>query len=92
MTIRNIMCCCGNGVGSSMILKMTAEEALTELGMDNIEVTFGQISEAAFSGADLFIVSRELVALMPDPSHTIGMDDLMDTEEAVQKLKQFLEV
>lgn len=91
MDIHKIMCCCGNGVGSSMILKMTIEDALDELNISGVEVTFGQVSEAAYSDADLFAVSEELTGLMPDPSRTIGMEDLMDTDEAVRKIRALWE-
>ena len=41
--IQKIMCCCGNGVGTSLIMQMTIEEALEYLGMDDIEVSFGSL-------------------------------------------------
>lgn len=37
--IQKIMCCCGNGVGTSLIMQMTVEEALDKLGVTHIEVT-----------------------------------------------------
>ena len=39
--IRKIMCCCGNGVGTSLMLQMTVEEALEKLGVSGVEVAFG---------------------------------------------------
>lgn len=59
--IQKIMCCCGNGVGTSLIMQMTIEEALEYLGMDDIEVSFGSLSDISADRADLFIVSQELL-------------------------------
>lgn len=53
--IQKIMCCCGNGVGTSLIMQMTIEEALEYLGMDDIEVSFGSLSDISADRADLFI-------------------------------------
>ncbi|MCH3942696.1 MAG: hypothetical protein LKE37_03160 [Atopobiaceae bacterium] len=31
------MCCCGAGVGSSLIVRMNTEDVLKKLGMDDIQ-------------------------------------------------------
>lgn len=87
--IEKIMCCCGNGVGTSLIMQMTIEEALDILGITGIEVLFGQLSEISEDRADLFVVSQELAAVF---SHltVMGMEDLMDSERAAEQLKTIL--
>lgn len=88
-TVRKIMCCCGNGVGTSLIMQMTIEEALDYLEMDHIEVIFGSLSEISSDKADLFIVSQELLKSLGDLP-AIGLEDLMDSELAAAQLKPFL--
>ena len=87
--IRKIMCCCGNGVGTSLMMQMTMEEALNMLGMTGVDVVFGSLAEASAGVADLFVVSAELEdTLMGLP--VLGLDDLLDADQAAGKLEVWL--
>ena len=87
--IRQIMCCCGNGVGTSLMMQMTMEEALNMLGMTGVDVVFGSLAEASAGVADLFVVSAELEdTLMGLP--VLGLDDLLDADQAAGKLEVWL--
>ena len=87
--IRKIMCCCGNGVGTSLMMQMTMEEALNMLGMTGVDVVFGSLAEASAGVADLFVVSAELEdTLMGLP--VLGLDDLLDEDQAAGKLEVWL--
>lgn len=87
--IRKIMCCCGNGVGTSLMMQMTMEEALNMLGMTGVDVVFGSLAEASAGVADLFVVSAELEdTLMGIP--VLGLDDLLDADQAAGKLEVWL--
>ena len=83
------MCCCGNGVGTSLVMQMTIEEALACLGVEDVEVLFGSLSDLSESRADLFVVSEEV---LPGLSGVlaIGLSDLMDEELAAEQLKPIL--
>ena len=84
-----IMCCCGNGVGTSLMMQMTMEEALNMLGMTGVDVVFGSLAEASAGVANLFVVSAELEGtLMGLP--VLGLDDLLDAEQAAGKLEAWL--
>lgn len=89
--IQRIMCCCGNGVGTSLVMQMTIEEALENLGITGIEVTFGPLSDLSEEKADLFVVSEEALPL-PNSLPAIGLSDLMDAEPAAEQLKKYLEI
>ena len=87
--IRKIMCCCGNGVGTSLMMQMTMEEALNMLGMTGVDVMFGPLAEASAGVADLFVVSAELAdALTGLP--VLGLDDLLDADQAADRLEAWL--
>ena len=88
--IRRIMCCCGNGVGTSLLMQMTIEEALEILGLSEIEVLFGPLSEVSEDRADIFVVSEEVLNTLGDLP-AIGLENLMDADQAAEKLKEFLE-
>ena len=88
--INKIMCCCSNGVGTSLLMQMTMEEALDILGMNDVEVVFGTLSSVNENSADLFIVSEDRMQEL-DSLPVIGLEDLMDSDIAAEKLKEFLE-
>ena len=85
------MCCCGNGVETSLLMQMTVEEALETLGISGIEVLFGALADIFTGKADLFVVSEELEADYRDMP-VIGLEDLTDSDLAAEKLKQVLEM
>ena len=89
--IQKIMCCCGNGVGTSLLMQMTVEEALETLGISGIEVLFGALADIFTGKADRFVVSEELEADYRDMP-VIGLEDLTDSDLAAEKLKQVLEM
>lgn len=89
--IHKIMCCCGNGVGTSLLMQMTMQEALEILGMEHVEVVFGSLSEASEGKADLFVVSQEVAAGLAGLP-VIGLEDLMDAEKAAEQLRTFMKL
>lgn len=88
-TLNRILCCCGNGVGTSLMMQITMEEALESLGIFGVEVEFGTLFGVTEDRADLFVVSEEVADTMGNLP-VIGLEDLMDVEEATEKLKLFL--
>lgn len=88
--IKRIMCCCGNGVGTSLLMQMTIQEALENIGRDDIEVIFGSLSDITQHKADLFVVSKELENTI-EGVEVLGLSDLMDSEAAAELLKGILE-
>lgn len=71
-------------------MQMTLEEALDILGMNDVEVVFGTLSSVNENSADLFIVSEDRMQEL-DGLPVIGLEDLMDSDIAAEKLKEFLE-
>lgn len=92
MAIQKIMCACGSGLGSSLIVRMNTEEALKELGMEGIEVLHSTISDIAPGVADLFVVGGDLGDFIDgvDESQKIILTNLLDKEELKGKLKDHL--
>lgn len=87
---RKIMCCCGNGVGTSLMMQMTMEEALEKLGISEVNVVFGPLAEASEGAADLFVVSEELAGTLEELP-VLGLSDLLDADQAAEKLHAWLE-
>lgn len=55
----NILCVCGLGQGTSLILRIHVEAALKEMGV-KAEVDHADVSSAGSAAADLILTSREL--------------------------------
>lgn len=89
--INRIMCCCGNGVGTSLVMQMTVEEALENLGIFDVEVIFGSLSDASDTKADLFVVSKEVENTLSGVT-VVGLEDLMDSEQAAEKLRTYFDL
>lgn len=88
--VNNIMCCCGCGLGSSMIVSMNVETALNELGYNDIEVDHTSISDATPDSADLFIIAKDLEEQVSDFENKIILDDIMNMDELKSKLDEYL--
>lgn len=86
----SIFCCCGSGLGSSLMMKMSAEEALTLLGITDYEVAFGQFSAIPYM-TDLIICSEDIARALHTRIPVIALQDLMDEQELAGKLKTHLE-
>ena len=70
--IKSIMCCCGSGLGSSMLVRMNVEKTLQKIGVSGVSVTHSSLSDAAEGAADLFVVI---------------LDNIMDKAELENKLR-----
>ena len=88
MTIKKIMCCCGQGLGSSMIVGMNVEKALQKLGISGVSVEHTAVSEITENSADLFVFGKDLEPQTGHISNKIILDQLMDMNEIETKLKE----
>lgn len=85
--IRSIMCCCGSGLGSSMLVRMNVEKAVQKLGVSGVSVSHSSLSDAAEGAADLFVVEKDLENFVKELPRVIVLDNIMDKEELETKLK-----
>lgn len=86
-----ILAVCGFGVGSSMVLKMTLEKVVMELGL-NADVKNTDIASAKAEEADVYFTSAEL---KPDIESSTSkpvyaIKRYMDKNEVLQAMNNFL--
>lgn len=86
MEIKKIMCCCGSGLGSSMLVRMNVEKVLKNHGMNDIEVVHSSVSDAVENAADLFVVGGDLEEFVDSLPNKIILDNIMDMGELEEKL------
>lgn len=84
--IGSIMCCCGSGLGSSMLVRMNVEKALKKFNRTDISVTHSSLSDASEGAADMFVVGKDLEEFVHGLSNKIVLDNIMDMRELEDKL------
>ena len=80
------MCCCGSGLGSSMLVRMNVEKVLKKLGISGISISHSSLSDATEGAADLFVVGKDLEEFVHGLSNKIILDNIMDMAELEEKL------
>ena len=83
-----ILAVCGMGLGSGLLLRMQAEKALKQLGIEaDLEVADIGTARALASSADLIITSDELAAQLGQVKPKIvTITNFIDLQEMVTKL------
>ncbi|MDE6475284.1 MAG: PTS sugar transporter subunit IIB [Erysipelotrichaceae bacterium] len=87
MSVKSIMCCCGSGLGSSLLVRMNVEKAVKELGFSGIDVQHSSLSSAVNGAADLFVIGKDLEASAGELENKIILDNILDMEELKAKLQ-----
>ena len=85
MGIKKIMCCCGSGLGSSLMIRLNVEKALKKLGISGVEVMHSSLSDASANAADLFVVGGDLENFTPK---VVLLENIMSMPELEEKLKK----
>ncbi|MBS4750056.1 PTS ascorbate transporter subunit IIB [Granulicatella sp. zg-ZJ] len=91
-----VLAACGNGMGSSMVVKMKVEMALRKMGVSDFKTDSCSIAEAKgmASQYDVVIASKHLISELQGRTqgHLVGLDNLMDDKEISEKLSEVLHV
>lgn len=89
-----VLAACGNGMGSSMVIKMKIEKALRELGNTEFKVDSCSVGEAKSqaSAYDIIVASKHLIHELDGRTNgkLLGLDNLMDDKEIKEKLTEAL--
>ena len=89
-----VVTACGNGMGSSMVIKMKVENALRQLGVTDFQSASCSVGEAKAlaAGYDIVVASNHLIKELEGRTkgHLVGLDNLMDDNEIKTKLQEVL--
>lgn len=89
--IKNIMVCCGSGLGSSFMIQMNVEKVLKEMGIEGINVDHCDLGSAKGSNADLFIGTRDIASeLVEIGKPVISLVNMLDKVDLKTKLEEAL--
>lgn len=86
--IRSIMCCCGQGLGSSMMVQMNIEKALKNMGITGVTAGHTSLSEVSPAAADLFVVGRDIAPTLKDYPRVVVLTKIMSMKELSEKLEK----
>ena len=82
----NILCVCGNGIGTSVLLKVNVESVAADLGVD-VNVT---TSDAGANMNDLVLTSAELAPELEGTTTPVEViTNFMDTDEIKSVLEKY---
>lgn len=85
-----ILCVCGLGQGTSLILRMNVENVLSGMGIQ-ADVEHTDVSTASGSAADYIVTSNELAqSLGNHQAKILIVNNYFDTNEIKQKFEEML--
>ncbi|MDR2748865.1 MAG: PTS sugar transporter subunit IIB [Bifidobacteriaceae bacterium] len=85
-----IVTVCGHGLGSSFMVEMNINKALSEFGLDDIEVSHSDLGSVTNADADIFVVGKDLADATSSLDNVITLDTLIDYPELKTKLEAAL--
>lgn len=85
-----IVCVCGLGMGSSLILKMTVDKAARQLGLD-AEIEHWDAGTVGSKNADLIVTSQDFAERFAGQKNVIFVNNIINTQEVKEKLQTYLE-
>lgn len=83
-----ILAVCGNGLGSSLILKIKIVSVLKELGICDAEVEHCDLTSAHSEKADVIVVTKDLASNFTGAPNLITLASVMSAAELKEKLQE----
>lgn len=87
----HIVCVCGLGMGSSLILKMTVDKALKELEVTGHDIEHWDAGTVDSRNADLIVTSADFESRFAGRDNVVFVTNVVNKEEVKGKLKAYLE-
>lgn len=85
----HIVCVCGLGMGSSLILKMTVDKALKELGITGHDIEHWDAGTVDSRNADLIVTSEDFRSRFAERKNVVFVKNVVNTGEVKEKLDAF---
>ncbi len=90
MAVSKIMCCCGSGIGSSLMIRLNVEKLLRKMGKTGIDVVHATTSDAQPGAADIFVVGSDLADRVDSLPNRIVLENILSIPELEEKLTAML--
>lgn len=86
-----IVCVCGLGMGSSLILKMTVDKAIGQLGIQDCDIEHWDASTIDSRNADLIVTSEDFRDRFAGRDNVVFVHNVVNTEEVKGVLRAYFE-
>lgn len=88
MEVHKIVCACGSGLGTSLMVEMNVNDVLKNMDRADIQVTHCTFDDVKPDAADLFVVSSDLADKLKDvpEEHRVVLSNLVDKVELADAL------
>lgn len=87
----HIVCVCGLGMGSSLIMKMTVDKACKSLNLQDYYIEHWDAGTVESKNADLIITSQDFEEKFAGKENVIFINNIVDADEIKEKLNKYLE-
>ena len=87
----HIVCVCGLGMGSSLIMKMTVDKACKQLGITDYTVEHWDAGTVGSKNADLIVTSQDFAEKFAGKENVIFVNNIVNVDEIKEKLQKYLE-
>jgi len=84
-----VLCVCGLGMGSSLILKMTVEKAMQQLGVA-CDVEHQAAGTMGGIHADLIVAAQDFAQELAGRDNVVFVQNVVKTDEVRSKIEAFL--
>ena len=84
-----ILAVCGNGLGSSLMLKINVAAVIKDLGISDVEVGHCDLTSVASEKADVVVVTKDLAPNFGDSQPVISLANVMSKAELKEKLQDY---
>ena len=85
-----VVCVCGMGMGTSLIMKMTVDKALRDLGVE-ADIEHWDAGTVGGKSADLIVTSEDFAERFADQKNVVYLKNVLNAQEAKEKLRAYLE-
>ncbi|EFI84858.1 PTS system ascorbate-specific transporter subunits IICB [Listeria grayi] len=79
---------CGSGLGSSFMVEMNINTVLSDLGVDDVEVSHYDMGSASPDLADVFFVAKDLEDSAAHLGEVVVLDSIIDLDELRDKVEK----
>jgi len=87
----HIVCVCGLGMGSSLIMKMSVDKACQQLGLSDYSIEHWDAGTVGSKECDLIVTSQDFADKFAGNDHVIFVNNIIDVNEIKQKLQDYFE-
>ncbi|MCW6652942.1 PTS sugar transporter subunit IIB [Aerococcaceae bacterium NML210727] len=86
-----ILAVCGSGLGTSFMVEMNIQQALSELGVTGVEVEHSDLSSATPDSADIFFLAKDIAEGGAHLGEVVVLDSIIDMDELRDKVRETMQ-